>query len=29
MSENGDYNAVKYISLDLSFQGVNRLFIMA
>ena len=29
MSENGDDNAVKYISLDPSFQGVNRLFIMA
>ena len=26
MSENGDDNAVKYISLDPSFQGVNRLF---
>ena len=29
MSENGDDNAVKYISLDPSFQGVNRLFLMA
>ena len=29
MSENGDDNVVKYISLDHSFQGVNRLFIMA
>ena len=29
MSENGDDNGVKYISLDPSFQGVNRLFIMA
>ena len=29
MSENGDDNAVKYISLDPSFQGVNRFFIMA
>ena len=29
MSENGDDNAVKYISLDPSFQGVNRLLIMA
>ena len=29
MSENGDDNAVKYISLDPFFQGVNRLFIMA
>ena len=29
MSENGDDNAVKYISLELSFQGVNRLFIVA
>ena len=29
MNENGDDNAVKYISLDPSFQGVNRLFIMA
>ena len=29
MSENGDDNAVKYISLDPYFQGVNRLFIMA
>ena len=27
--ENADANAVKYISLDPSFQGVNRLFIMA
>ena len=29
MSENGDDNAVKYISLDPSFQGVHRFFIMA
>ena len=29
MNENRDDNAVKYISLDPSFQGVNRLFIMA
>ena len=29
ISENGDDNAVKYINLDPSFQGVNRLFIMA
>ena len=29
ISENGDANAVKYINLDPSFQGVNRLFIMA
>ena len=29
MSENVDDNAVEYISLDPSFQGVNRLFIMA
>ena len=28
-NENGDDDAVKYISLDPSFQGVNRLFIMA
>ena len=27
--EEGNANAVKYINLDLSFQGVNRLFIMA
>ena len=26
--ENADANAIKYISLDPSFQGVNRLFIM-
>ena len=29
ISENGDDNAVKYINLDPSSQGVNRLFIMA
>ena len=29
MSESVDDNVVKYISLDPSFQGVNRLFIMA
>ena len=29
ISENGDDNAVKYVNLDSSFQGVNRLFIMA
>ena len=28
-NENGDDDTVKYISLDPSFQGVNRLFIMA
>ena len=28
-NENGDANATKYINLDPSFQGVNRLFIMA
>ena len=28
-TENGDDNTVKYINLDPSFQGVNRLFIMA
>ena len=28
-TENGDANAVKYINLDPSFQGVNRLFLMA
>ena len=28
-TENADANAVKYINLDPSFQGVNRLFIMA
>ena len=27
--ENVDANAVKYINLDPSFQGVNRLFLMA
>ena len=29
ISENGDDNAVKYINLDPSFEGVNRLFIIA
>ena len=29
ISENGDDNVVKYINLDSSFQGVNRLFIVA
>ena len=29
ISENRDDNAVTYINLDPSFQGVNRLFIMA
>ena len=28
-NEDGNVNAVKYINLDPSFQGVNRLFIMA
>ena len=28
-NEDGNANAVKYINLDPSFQGVNRLFIMA
>ena len=28
-TENVDANAVKYINLDTSFQGVNRLFLMA
>ena len=28
-TENADTNAVKYINLDPSFQGVNRLFLMA
>ena len=28
-TENADANAFKYISLDPSFQGVNRLFVMA
>ena len=28
-TENPDINAVKYINLDPSFQGVNRLFLMA
>ena len=28
-NEDADANAVKYINLDPSFQGVNRLFIMA
>ena len=27
--EDGNVNAVKYINLDPSFQGVNRLFLMA
>ena len=27
--EAGNNNATKYINLDLSFQGVNRLFVMA
>ena len=27
-TENADANAVKYINLDPSFQGVNRLFLM-
>ena len=26
--EDGNANAIKYINLDLSFQGVNRLFLM-
>ena len=29
VTENADANNFKYISLDLSFQGVNRLFVMA
>ena len=28
-TENADANAVKYINLDPSFQGVHRLFLMA
>ena len=28
-NEDANANAVKYINLDLSFQGVNRLFLMA
>ena len=28
-TENADHNATKYINLDPSFQGVNRLFVMA
>ena len=28
-TENADANAIKYINLDPSFQGVNRLFLMA
>ena len=28
-TENADANAVKYINLDPSFQGVNRLFLVA
>ena len=29
INENADANVLKYINLDLSFQGVNRLFVMA
>ena len=29
LTENADANVFKYINLDLSFQGVNRLFVMA
>ena len=29
ISENADANVFKYINLDPSFQGVNRLFVMA
>ena len=29
LTENADANMFKYINLDLSFQGVNRLFLMA
>ena len=29
VNENADANMFKYINLDLSFQGVNRLFVMA
>ena len=29
INENADANVFKYINLDLSFQGVNRLFVMA
>ena len=28
-TENADANVFKYINLDPSFQGVNRLFVMA
>ena len=28
-TENADANVVKYINLDPSFQGVNKLFVMA
>ena len=29
INENADANVFKYINLDPSFQGVNRLFVMA
>ena len=29
LTENADANGFKYINLDPSFQGVNRLFVMA
>ena len=29
LTENADANVFKYINLDPSFQGVNRLFVMA
>ena len=29
INENADVNVFKYINLDPSFQGVNRLFVMA
>ena len=29
LTEYADANVFKYINLDLSFQGVNRLFVMA
>ena len=29
INENDDVNVFKYINLDSSFQGVNRLFVMA
>ena len=29
INEDADVNVIKYINLDPSFQGVNRLFVMA